>query len=946
MKRVKLIAFLCILFSINIVHIGYSQDTDGDGVVDSIDIDDDNDGILDVVEDPVDIVWISEEFNQTIFYKGIDNGKFEEGLVTSMNVPNAGTTNQKNTFIGDVDSDDLLDIIFVSESENRIIFYKGNGNGTFQNAVITNINIPNIGSEGIEFGFLKDVDGDNILDIFWLIEWNQSNFFKGNGDGTFQNAVTTPIDVPDIGSNVWEVTYTGDADNDGIMDIYMMTESNRTVFYKGNGNGTFQDGVVTNMNVPNVGGVFDVENTSLSGDIDGDGILDIIWVSQTNESVFYKGNGDGTFQNGVLSTLNIQDVGIGKAENTFLIDKDKDGILDIVLISQHSNYTIFYKGNGNGTFQVGVLTNLNVQNVGYNDREITFIGSFNLDPDGDGIPNHLDLDSDGDGIADNVEAQTTAGYIAPNADSPATYTANNGLNSAYLGGLTPVNTDGTDDPDYLDLDSDNQEGGDSVEGGVTANPTYADVNGSLNDPTTLPNSDEVDDVDYRDIVAPGGVKTGLGFWLKANVGTVGNTIVTEWKDQSTFKRDASVVTGDPSFFLFNVSYNPAIRFDGGDYFSLSNVHKFFSSTYSAAEAITVSKSNITPAPGVSNGHPYDFGAANTARDFYYPDQQNELYQGSFTTDRLGFNPVTNTIVDAKAGVTGIVGSPVNLAEWNIYGTHSATNNWGIQFNGEIKASSSVNTTDFSFPSTNGVYIGAVENETFTGDISEVILYNKVLSSTERQRVNSYNAVKYGITLNQSTPTNYLASDGTVIWDATVNSAYVHDIAGVGRDESSALHQKQSKSVNIDALVAIGLGSVVATNAANTNTFTNNKDFLVWGNNNGSIAMVNAGIPPVFLQKISRNWLLKETGTVDEVQVQIPESIASVLFGGADLTLFVADDENFTTNLVTVPLTKNGLYLEAMVNFNGTKYFSFGIPRTSFMRHGKTFRNLKETRMEW
>ncbi|WP_420551613.1 hypothetical protein [Tenacibaculum aiptasiae] len=102
----------------------------------------------------------------------------------------------------------------------------------------------------------------------------------------------------------------------------------------------------------------------------------------------------------------------------------------------------------------------------------------------------------------------------------------------------------------------------------------------------------------------------------------------------------------------------------------------------------------------------------------------------------------------------------------------------------------------------------------------------------------------------------------------------------------------------------------------------------------------------FLQKISRNWLLKETGTVDEVQVQIPESIASVLFGGADLTLFVADDENFTTNLVTVPLTKNGLYLEAMINFNGTKYFSFGIPRTSFMRHGKTFRNLKETRMEW
>ncbi|EPT9248704.1 GEVED domain-containing protein [Photobacterium damselae] len=144
-----------------------------------------------------------------------------------------------------------------------------------------------------------------------------------------------------------------------------------------------------------------------------------------------------------------------------------------------------------------------------------------LDPDGDGISNHLDLDSDGDGIPDNIEAQTTLGYIPSNSDSAATYTTNSGLNSAYTAtnGLTPENTDTTDDPDYLDLDSDNQGGNDTTEAGLTLSGTvgtngldnnydngddFADVNGSF-DNTQADNFPDLDgdvnsggDVDWRD----------------------------------------------------------------------------------------------------------------------------------------------------------------------------------------------------------------------------------------------------------------------------------------------------------------------------------------------------------------------------------------------------------------------------------------------------------------
>ncbi|MEP0085550.1 gliding motility-associated C-terminal domain-containing protein [Maribacter dokdonensis] len=150
-----------------------------------------------------------------------------------------------------------------------------------------------------------------------------------------------------------------------------------------------------------------------------------------------------------------------------------------------------------------------------------------LDTDNDGIPNHLDIDSDDDGIPDNVEAQTTDGYIAPNEDDAATYASNDGVNSAYPDGLVPVNTDGTDNVDYLDDDSDNDlvpddnEGNDFNFDGVP-DQTYTgvdtdgdglddgyegsdvndgfDVNDEIDDPANdLPDTDGTEDVNYRDL---------------------------------------------------------------------------------------------------------------------------------------------------------------------------------------------------------------------------------------------------------------------------------------------------------------------------------------------------------------------------------------------------------------------------------------------------------------
>ena len=98
------------------------------------------------------------------------------------------------------------------------------------------------------------------------------------------------------------------------------------------------------------------------------------------------------------------------------------------------------------------------------------------DVDGDGIPNSLDLDSDGDGIPDNIEAQTTAGYTVPGN----TIDNITGINTTYGSGLTPIDTDADGTPDYLDIDSDNDQTNDNTEakvGGLTLSNVDADNDG-------------------------------------------------------------------------------------------------------------------------------------------------------------------------------------------------------------------------------------------------------------------------------------------------------------------------------------------------------------------------------------------------------------------------------------------------------------------------------------
>ena len=112
--------------------------------------------------------------------------------------------------------------------------------------------------------------------------------------------------------------------------------------------------------------------------------------------------------------------------------------------------------------------------------------------------------------------------------------------------------------------------------------------------------------------------------------------------------------------------------------------------------------------------------------------------------------------------------------------------------------------------------------TLHGRIAEALYFDRRISDTAVIQWISYLAVKYGITLAQ---TDYLDSRRNVIWDHAHYPGYCTSIAGVGRDDSVGLYQKQTYYA--DNQIIIGINQLANTNEDNT-AFVADGDFIVFG----------------------------------------------------------------------------------------------------------------------
>ena len=562
----------------------------------------------------------------------------------------------------------------------------------------------------------------------------------------------------------------------------------------------------------------------------------------------------------------------------------------------------------------------------------------NSDFDGDGVINSLDIDADNDGIPDNVEAQTTLGYVSPSGVD----TDNDGLDDAYdtdctpCGAITGVdlsvtnNHDGLDNPDFIDTDSDNDGILDIEENGFTDNTVSGtdtdndglddnfegadvnddyDVNDEINTPATdLPDEDSdvntTGNVDYRDDtedpITPGVV--GNTLWLRADLDVTGGANVTLWEDQTASLDFTATATEEPDATLNLLNFNPTVTFNPANNDGLSYTGNLNPATMYIVYNDTSTAANVTP--------------------FTNDDPANTIGHG-FTDDSQIFGP--NTALNVRNGqqyVSGLTSDFETRPRPDNFELHSrvfaAANNWNSNFIYTVGRDRNI--------------VGRVIN----GSVAEVMLFSDLHSDAKRQQVKSYLATKYGFTLDDTDNSgsivegDYVLADGvTKVWNYTNNSTFHNDVAGIGRDDAMALNQKQSKSVNSDAIITIGLDAITASNATNLNTFTSNKNFLMWGNNNGVVNSISETELICAPEKtIGRAWKVVENGSVGTTQIAVNKAtIDAALVTPNTVKVFkVADDASFTTNVQYMPVTSEVINSENVYtvdfDFNGIKYFTY------------------------
>ncbi len=227
------------------------------------------------------------------------------------------------------------------------------------------------------------------------------------------------------------------------------------------------------------------------------------------------------------------------------------------------------------------------------------------------------------------------------------------------------------------------------------------------------------------------------------------------------------------------------------------------------------------------------------------------------------------------------------------------------------------------------------NRNLTGDIAEVLFGDVAFDANSVQKVESYLAIKYGITLNiggalgsisGNDAYNYIAADGSVIWQA--EATYKHDIAGIGKDlyrDNVAMNadlrfnqdQRISKSANSDAIVTIStdtdfssdnidLSRKTIDDSAPFNHFHN---YIIWGNDNGSINEINMELPVVptgIISRLEREWktqVVKSGGAaaITNVSVRVDLSGSDILDNGdcgIKLLIDTDGDGDFSTGVIT------------------------------------------------
>jgi hypothetical protein len=305
-------------------------------------------------------------------------------------------------YAADVDGDGRMDVLSASALDDKIAWYRNEG-GSPPSWTPHNISTTANGARTV---YATDMDGDGLVDVLSASTDDNKIAWYRNGGGsppswTAYNISTAALGPGSLGAYY---VFAADVDSDGRVDVVSSTDSTDEIVWYKNGGGsppTWTSHLISNT-ADGGRGIF-------ATDMDGDGRVDVLSASYLDDKIAWYKNGGGSPPSWTSYTISTTADG---ARSVHAADVDGDGRMDVLSASMSDNKVAWYK-NGGGSPPSWIPFNITTAAYGAN-------CVFTMDVDGDRRVDVVSTSYNDDKIAVYINNMCPRGTSGPGGYAPCT----------------------------------------------------------------------------------------------------------------------------------------------------------------------------------------------------------------------------------------------------------------------------------------------------------------------------------------------------------------------------------------------------------------------------------------------------------------------------------------------------------------------------------------------